>query len=218
MEMTNGAVLLAGVALTMGLAAVAVLWRWRRDRRPEAPVERDFAEPVPEAPPESPSPVDPPASSIPAASQSAAPEPEQVAQRFRVATDGEVRQCLFVVLDWPGLDTNRRIRRKLEEAGAVFDVRQRVYNIHPPRTGYRMMIANSTPPGALPPLHEEGEQPVVDGLSILVHFRNRRRVAHSPDALIDFTRAIAAIGGKILDAERREVSDEEFEQLRGARP
>lgn len=210
MDMTNGAILLAGVALTMGLAAVGVLWRLRRDRRREAPAVTA----APETPP--PAPVAPPAASTPAApSAPAAPEPEQVARRFRVAADGEVRQCLFVVLDWPGLDTNRRIRRRLDEVGAVYDARQRVYNIHPPRTGYRMMIASSTPPGALPPLHEEGEHPVVDGLSILVHFRNRRRVAQSPDALIDFTRSIAALGGKILDAERREVSDAEFEQLRG---
>ena len=214
MDMTNGAVLLAGVALTMGLAAVGVLWRLRRDRRPERPAEKERAEAAPETP--AAPPVEPPVPRAPSAP--AAPEPEQVARRFRVAADGEVRQCLFVVLDWPGLDTNRRIRRRLEEVGAVYDARQRVYNIHPPRTGYRMMIANSTPPGALPPLHEEGEHPVVDGLSILVHFRNRRRVAHSPDALIDFTRSIAALGGKILDAERREVSDAEFEQLRGATP
>ncbi|MFG6159948.1 hypothetical protein ACGTNG_14190 [Halomonas sp. 1390] len=215
--MTNGAVLLAGVALTMGLATVGVLWRLRRDRRPEATAETDPVETAPETPAPAPS-AGPPASPAPAPRASAAPEPEQVARRFRVAAEGEVRQCLFVVLDWPGLDTNRRIRRRLEEAGAVYDARQRVYNIHPPRTGYRMMIANSTPPGALPPLHEEGQHPVVDGLSILVHFRNRRRVAHSPDALIDFTRSIAAMGGKILDAERHEVSDEEFEQLRGAAP
>lgn len=212
MNMTTGAVLLAGLALTMGLGAVGVLWRLRRDRR------RDAARAAPSPEASAPTPVAPSAASPPPTSSAKAPvepEPERVARRFRVDADGEVRQCLFVVLDWPGLDTNRRIRRKLEEAGAVYDARQRVYNVHPPRTGYRMMIASSTPPGALPPLHEEGEHPVVDGLSILVHFRNKRRVAQSPDALVDFTRAIAALGGKILDAERREVSDAEFERLRG---
>lgn len=207
MDMTSGAMLMAGVALTMGISALGIFWYLRRDT-PEPPVE-----PAPEARVEP-----PPAEPAPAPAVPSGPEPEQVAQRFRVAKGAEVRQCLFVVLDWPGLDTNRRLRRRLEEVDAAYDPRQQVYNIHPPRTGYRMVIASSTPPGTLPPLHEDGEHPVVDGISILVHFRNKRRVAHSPDALIDFTRSVAALGGRILDAERHEVSDEEFEQLRRAAP
>ncbi|MCK2182425.1 cell division protein ZipA C-terminal FtsZ-binding domain-containing protein [Halomonas getboli] len=208
MNMTSGAMLLAGMALVLALMALGLFWYLRRDRV-EASAEPDAEPPVASAPSAEPEPTP---------SAPATPEPEEVAQRFRVAKGAEVRQCLFVVLDWPGLDTNRRLRRRLEEAEAVYDAKRKVYNIHPPRTGYRMVIANSTPPGALPPLHEDGEHPVVDGISILVHFRNKRRVAHSPDALIDFTRSVAALGGRILDAERHEVSDEAFEQLRRAAP
>ncbi|RAH39544.1 cell division protein ZipA C-terminal FtsZ-binding domain-containing protein [Halomonas sp. HG01] len=208
MDMMSGAMLMAVVALAMGVSALGVFWYLRRDRAETSGEPTPAPAAKPESPPE-------PAS---ASSGPTLPEPEQVAERFRVAKGAEVRQCLFVVLDWPGLDTNRRLRRKLEEVGAAYDPKQRVYNVHPPRTGYRMVIANSTPPGALPPLHEDGEHPVVDGISILVHFRNKRRVAHSPDALIDFTRSVAALGGRILDAERQEVGDEEFEQLRRAAP
>ncbi len=211
MDTMSGAVLLAGVALAMGLTALGLFWYLRRGSRRQV-----ASEPVSEPPPKAAPPVEP--SPEPTPSAPTTPDPEEVAQRFRVAKGAEVRQCLFVVLDWPGLDTNRRLRRRLEEVGAEYDPKQRVYNVHPPRTGYRMVIANSTPPGALPPLHEPGEHPVVDGISILVHFRNKRRVAHSPEALIDFTRSVAALGGKILDAERHEVSDEEFEQLRRAAP
>ncbi|MBB3142675.1 hypothetical protein [Halomonas organivorans] len=211
MDITSGAMLLAGVALAMGGSALGLSWYLRRGARREPPAEPDAPAMTREAPPA----AEPRSAPPPTAS---GPEPEAVARRFRVASADDVRQCLFVVLDWPGLDTNRRLRRKLEELDAVYDARQRVYNIRPPRTGYRMVIANSTPPGALPPLHEEGEHPVVEGISILVHFRNKRRVAHSPDALIDFTLGVAALGGKILDAERREISDEEFERLRRAAP
>lgn len=204
--------LLAGLALAMGGTALGLTWYLRRGSRrglPDEAADTMTTEAMPSPPPE------PPRASPEPASR---PEPRAVARRFRVANSDDVRQCLFVVLDWPGLDTNRRLRRKLEDVDAVYDAKQKVYNIRPPRTGYRMVVANSTPPGALPPLHEEGEHPVVDGISILVHFRNKRRVAHSPDALIDFTLAVAALGGKILDAERREVSDAEFEQLRDTAP
>lgn len=210
MDMTNGAMLLAGMALATGLLALGLFWYLRRGPR-DVPAESSTI-------PAAPSPVTPQRRS---ASEPVATPPESssrpaVAHRFRVASDDDVKQCLFVVLDWPGLDTNRRLNKLLEAVDAVYDRKRRVYNIRPPRTGYRMVVACSTPPGELPPLHEEGDHPVVEGISILVHFRNKRRVANSPDALIDFTQSVAAIGGKILDAQRKEVSDEDFAALRGA--
>ncbi|ATJ81930.1 hypothetical protein ACFPTY_03025 [Halomonas beimenensis] len=209
MDMTKGVMLLAGGALAMALLALGLFLYLRRgDGEPSEPAA---APPVRERSAAPPAPAPPP-SAAPAPSD----ERPSAAHRFRVSAGGEVKQCLFVVLDWPGLDTNRRLNKLLEEAGAVYDPKQRVYNVRPPRTGYRMVVANSSPPGGLPPLHEEGEHPIVDGISILVHFRNKRRVANSPDALIDFTRSVAAIGGRILDAERHEVSDEDFAALRGA--
>lgn len=210
MDMTSGVMLLAGLAMIMAIGALGLFVYLRRNLR-EPPAAR------PESPPTAtPPPAPEPAEPTPAPEPPASPAADEVAHRFRVASADEVRQCLFVVLDWPGLDTNRRLHKRLEEVGAVYDAQRRVYNIHPPRTGYRMVIANSTPPGDLPPLHEDGDHPVVDGISILVHFRNKRRVAQSPEALIDFTQSVAAIGGKILDAQRHEVSEADFASLRGA--
>lgn len=143
-------------------------------------------------------------------------EREPPSHRFRVASGSGIQQCLFVVFDWPAKDTNRRLATRLETFGAHYDRKQQVYIIRDPRARYRLTVANATPPGNMPPLHEGGELPIVQGVSVLVHFVNKRRVANSPETLIDFTLSVAEIGGKILDADRQEVTEADFELLRGA--
>ncbi|SDK61989.1 hypothetical protein [Billgrantia gudaonensis] len=208
MNSTNGAILLAGVAIALGLIALGIFLYVRRAQPDEEP-RASAPEPSPSGPePQAPEPA--------AAANVEASEPaaEEVSHRFQVVRGDGVQQCLFVVFDWPALDTNRRLNKVLEEEGAIFDTKQGVYTIRDGRAGYRLTVADSTPPGRLPPLHEEGEHPIVGGISILVHFRNKKRVAQSPETLIRLTQSVAAIGGKILDAERNEVSAEDFERLR----
>ncbi|HIX61466.1 MAG TPA: hypothetical protein H9854_04425, partial [Candidatus Halomonas stercoripullorum] len=145
------------------------------------------------------------------------PEPETDStslHRFRVVSGDDIKQCLFVILDWPGPDTNRRLAKLFEQYQAQYDAKLGVYTIRAPRAGYRLTVANSSPPGILPPIHEGGDQPTVAGVSILIHFLNKRNVARYPDTLIELTQAIVAIGGHILDAERNVVSTQEFEKLR----
>lgn len=134
--------------------------------------------------------------------------------RFHVVSGDDIKQCLFVILDWPGLDTNRRLARLFEQYQAQYDGKLGVYTIRAPRAGYKLTVANSSPPGILPPIHEGDDQPTVTGVSILIHFLNKRNVARYPETLIELTQAIVAIGGHVLDAERKVVSAEEFEKLR----
>ena len=145
------------------------------------------------------------------------PEPETDStslHRFHVVPGDDIKQCLFVILDWPGPDTNRRLAKLFEQYQAQYDAKLGVYTIRAPRAGYRLTVANSSPPGILPPIHEGGDQPTVAGVSFLIHFLNKRNVARYPDTLIELTQAIVAIGGHILDAERNVVSTQEFEKLR----
>src|SRR5690554_1884424 len=145
------------------------------------------------------------------------PEPAAASpslHRFHVVSGDDIKQCLFVILDWPGPDTNRRLAKLFEKYQAQYDAKLGVYTIRAPRAGYRLTVANSSPPGILPPIHEGGDQPTVAGVSILIHFLNKRNVARYPDTLIELTQAIVAIGGHILDAERNVVSTQEFEKLR----
>lgn len=147
--------------------------------------------------------------------EEAQPEDDSVSlHRFHIISGDDIKQCLFVILDWPGLDTNRRLARLFEQYQARYDAKLGVYTIRAPRAGYKLTVANSSPPGLLPPIHEGGDQPTVAGVSILIHFLNKRNVARYPETLIELTQAIVAIGGHILDAERNVVSAEEFEKLR----
>jgi hypothetical protein len=208
MDPVLGVLIVAGVALLLAMVCLVVFVRSRRrnELEPTPPTQAEGSATTPGAPanPSSPSVED-------------KPETEPVQEpmhRFQVVSSKEIKQCLFVIIDWPGLDTNRRLARLLTEYNAHYDPQLGVYTIRDPRAGYKLTIANSSPPGTLPPIHEGDDQPTVQGVSILIHFINKRSVARNPDTLINITQAIAAIGGHILDAERNAVSNEEFEALR----
>lgn len=201
--------IVAGVALLLSLVCMVAFVKSRnaRSELEEAPrATRLVAEAAPES------------SSEAAVRPNVVAEPQSDAQepmhRFQVASGKDIKQCLFVILDWPGLDTNRRLARLLKEYNAQYDAKLGVYKIRDPLAGYKLTIANSSPPGTLPPIHEGDDQPTVPGVSILIHFVSKRSVARNPETLIDITQSIAALGGHILDAERNAVSNEEFEQLR----
>ncbi|MCG6659240.1 hypothetical protein HOP52_15890 [Halomonas campisalis] len=205
---------LAGAALLLALVC-AVLYI--KVRRPAAPLDAQVShDPDESSQPEANS--DDSAEDGRSVSTAATPQAgsETTYRRFQVTDGTDVQQCLFVVFDWPAKDTNRRLTKRLEAYGARYDSGLQVYVIRDTQVGYKLTVANASPPGDMPPLHEEGEHPIVNGISILVHFINKRRVAHSPDTLIDFTLSVAEIGGQILDADRQAVTEEDFERLRRA--
>ncbi|QOR38070.1 hypothetical protein HNO52_05755 [Billgrantia diversa] len=201
--------MVAGVALLLALVCLVAFLKSRRAR--EEPGLAQAAQPRVAA--ASSAPPTETATSVKPDEPEPEPKPEPM-HRFQVASGKEIKQCLFVILDWPGLDTNRRLARLLKEYNAQYDAKLGVYKIRDPLAGYKLTIANSSPPGTLPPIHEGDDQPTVPGVSILIHFVSKRSVARNPETLIDITQSIAAIGGHILDAERNAVSNEEFEQLR----
>jgi FtsZ-interacting cell division protein ZipA len=201
--------IVAGIALLLALVCLVAFLKSRRARD-----ELELAPPVQPrvAAASEPPPAQPARSAKPDAAEPE-PKPEPM-HRFEVASGKDIKQCLFVILDWPGLDTNRRLARLLKEYNAHYDAKLGVYVIRDPLAGYKLTIANSSPPGTLPPIHEGDDQPTVQGVSILIHFVSKRSVARNPETLIQITQAIASIGGHILDAERNAVSEEEFELLR----
>ena len=48
----------------------------------------------------------------------------------------------------------------------------------------------------------------MQGVSILIRFLNTRKVSRNPEDLITFTHEVAALGGKILDAQRKPITEE----------
>ncbi|MBZ0330721.1 hypothetical protein KZO25_10390 [Halomonas sp. ANAO-440] len=207
MEPAIVVLLLAGGALLLAMICMVMYFsgRARRSATPPAAPTVEPAEPAVPAEPEAPA--------RKAVAEPAEP-PQPSTHRFQTVSGTDIKQCLFVVLDWPGLDTNRRLAKLFREVNAHYDEKLGVYVLRDPQAGYKLTIANSSPPGTLPPIHEGDDQPIVPGVSILIHFINKRSVARNPETLIRITQSIVAIGGHILDADRNEVSKEEFEQLR----
>ncbi|MGR2739692.1 cell division protein ZipA C-terminal FtsZ-binding domain-containing protein [Billgrantia sp. Q4P2] len=201
--------IVAGVALLLALLCMVAFLKSRsaRSELEEAPsATRRVAEAAPDTGAEE--------STRPKAAAQPEPDEQEPMHRFKVASGKDIKQCLFVILEWPGLDTNRRLARLLKEYNAQYDAKLGVYKIRDPLAGYKLTIANSSPPGTLPPIHEGDDQPTVPGVSVLIHFVSKRSVARNPETLIQITQSIASLGGHILDAERNAVSNEEFEQLR----
>lgn len=200
--------LLAGAALLLAMVCMVMFFSGRARRSATPPVAPPEAPP---ARPAAPAPVEPESPAREAVAEPAEPPPTH---RFQAVSGNDIKQCLFVVLDWPGLDTNRRLAKLFREVNAHYDTKLGVYVLRDPQAGYKLTIANSSPPGTLPPIHEGDDHPIVNGVSILIHFINKRSVARNPETLIRITQSIVAIGGHILDADRNEVSKEEFERLR----
>lgn len=198
--------IVAGVAVLLAVLCLVAFIK-SRNQREEAELAPRVQARVVDTQPVPSQPTDP----TPSAEPEPAPEPMR---RFQVVSSKEIKQCLFVILDWPGLDTNRRLARLLKEYNAHYDAKLGVYTIRDQLAGYKLTIANSSPPGTLPPIHDGDDQPTVAGVSILIHFISKRSVARNPETLIKITQSIADIGGQILDAERNAVSEEEFEALR----
>lgn len=148
------------------------------------------------------------------AAESLGVEPDSFLDRYTVQPGQDLKQCFFVILDWPGLDTNRRLARIFRKYQAHYDTKLGVYTIRDPLAGYKLTVANASPPGTLPPIHEGDDHPIVAGVSILFHFLHKRNVARHPEMLIELTQAVVAIGGHILDAERKVVTTKDFEELR----
>jgi hypothetical protein len=127
----------------------------------------------------------------------------------------KTQRYLFVVFDEPGPDTNRALGQLLKEAKAFYEDALGIYHIPPGPEGYPLTVANASSPGTLPPLHKgDDEHPPVQGVSILIKFINSRSLSRSPQTMIAFTRRIAEIGsGRVLDVDRNPVSDEMLSAL-----
>ncbi len=187
--------------LFSGAALVAAIWvalaYYRSHLRQKAPPESSEEAPATPAP------------MVANSEQPAAPQrhtrrpPREQAQALK--------QCWFVVFDTPSPETNRRLAEQLKERNAFYDASLGVYYVTSQSASYQLTIAHSSSPGRLPPLHQGGDHPPVDGISVLIKFINKQSVVRSPTTFVDFVLAIQALGGRILTTDREEISPEAFQ-------
>jgi len=147
--------------------------------------------------------------------QPAAAKPPKTRKPVKKKGIDKAQRYLFVMFDNPGLETNRMLGLLLSDAKAFYEADLGVYHVPPGPEGYPLTVANASSPGKLPALHKEGDYDPVQGISVLIKFINSRRVSNSPESLIRFTQRVADIGGQILDFERKPVTDKTFAELRG---
>lgn len=117
------------------------------------------------------------------------------------------QQCLFVVFKAPNQSINQALGEMLNAKHAFYEADLGAFHLPPGPQGYPLMVASATSPGKLPPLHKAGEHTPVQGVSILIRFLNARKVSRGPDDLIAFTHEVAALGGQILDAKRHPITE-----------
>lgn len=184
-------ILLSGSALVIALG-IALAY-YRNSRKTPAPSPQESAASAPPRP-------DP------------APTPTRRASRGPSRTQTQaLKQCWFVVFDTPSEATNRGLATRLNERNAFYDAALGVYYVTSQSAAYQLTIAHSSSPGRLPPLHQDGEHPTVDGISVLIKFINKRSVVRNPSTFIDLVMDVHALGGRILTSDREEIDPEAFQ-------
>jgi hypothetical protein len=206
MNQANLIVVLAGAALLLGLVSLFLFYVFIIRERSSSEDEREGAEQVN------------PESSQGGKGTTVSPD-SKARSRSRRQTKkkwiDKSQRYLFVIFDHPGPETNRALGQLLKDVKAFYEAELGIYHIPPGHEGYPLTVANASSPGILPPLHQEGEHDPVHGVSILIKFINSRLVSNSPETLIQFTQSVAKIGGRILDFERKPVTEKTFAELRG---
>lgn len=186
--------------LFSGTALVAAIWvalaYYRSHLRQKAPPESSENAPATPAP------------MVASGKQPTAPQrhsrrpPREQAQALK--------QCWFVVFDTPSAQANHGLVELLNAHNAFYDAGLGVYYVTSQSASYQLTIAHSSSPGRLPPLHQDGDHPPVDGISVLIKFINKQSVVRNPTTFVDLVMAVHALGGRILTTDREEISPEAF--------
>lgn len=191
MSTTYLPLLLAGIAVVLGLISVVLFYK--------VVIAPRKAEPSSQQAP------------TPSAEQADTPSYQSQPKTTSKQGKKPTQQCLFVMFDAPSQTINQALGEMLTAKNAFYEAELGAFHLPPGPQGYPIMLASATSPGKLPPLHKEhkeGEHTPVQGVSILIRFLNTRKVSRNPEDLITFTHEVAALGGKILDAKRKPITEE----------
>ncbi len=195
MSTTYLPLLLAGIAVVLGLISVVLFYKVVIAPRKAEPSSQQAS------------------THSPTSSSEQADTPSYQRQPKASSKQGKkpTQQCLFVMFDTPSQAINQALGEMLAAKNAFYEAELGAFHLPPGPQGYPIMLASATSPGKLPPLHKvhkEGEHTPVQGVSILIRFLNTRKVSRNPEDLITFTHKVAALGGKILDAKRKPITEE----------
>ncbi|GEK48184.1 hypothetical protein [Bisbaumannia pacifica] len=188
-------ILLSGSALVIALGIALAYYRSIHSQPPAPPAEESAAS-TPPRPDTAPTPT-----------RRASRGPSHPHSRAQTQA---LKQCWFVVFDTPSEATNRGLAARLNKRNAFYDAELGVYYVTSQSAAYQLTIAHSSSPGRLPPLHQGGEHPPLDGISVLIKFINKRSVVRNPSTFIDLVLDVHALGGRILTSDREEIAPDDF--------
>ena len=195
MSTTYLPLLLAGIAVVLGLISVVLFYKVVIAPRKAEPSSQQASTHSPTS----------------SAEQADTPSYQRQPKTSSKQSKKPTQQCLFVMFDTPSQAINQALGEMLAAKNAFYEAELGAFHLPPGPQGYPIMLASATSPGKLPPLHKEhkeGEHTPVQGVSILIRFLNTRKVSRNPEDLITFTHKVAALGGKILDAKRKPITEE----------
>ena len=187
--------LLGGIAFILGLVSAVLFYKVVIAPRKAGPSSQQA----------------PTLSTTPSAEQAHTPSYQSQPKASSKQGKKPTQQCLFVMFDAPSQAINQALGEMLAAKNAFYEAELGAFHLPPGPQGYPIMLASATSPGKLPPLHKvhkEGEHTPVQGVSILIRFLNTRKVSRNPEDLINFTHEVAELGGKILDAKRKPITEE----------
>ncbi|PRY64260.1 hypothetical protein B0H98_106172 [Vreelandella songnenensis] len=126
--------------------------------------------------------------------------------------------CLFVVFNQPDIALNQKIQALMNTWEASYDASLQVYLIAGVTPQNPVRVANAYPPGVMPSAEAFlDEASVLSGVSLIVEKLKRKRGFDKVQLgkLITLGEEFAALGGDILDAERKPASSKTFKNITG---
>lgn len=142
---------------------------------------------------------------------------EEMATENDNADENSASHALYVMFDHLSLAVNHKLLSCLQKREAHYDATRHVYSVPGATPQNPLLVTNAYPPGVMPALDSfQQEDNLISGVSVVLRKSNRRRGFDKVqlEQLVAFTQELAALGGSVLDAERKAATSKTFQAIK----
>lgn len=142
---------------------------------------------------------------------------EEVVTENDDADENSTTHALYVMFDHSSLAVNHKLLLCLQKWEAHYDATRHVYSVPGVTPQNPLLVTNAYPPGVMPALDSfQQEDNLVSGVSVVLRKSNRKRGFDKVqlEQLVTFTQELAALGGSVLDAERKAATSKTFQAIK----